>query len=132
MRYLVAVDGWDPSERALSFAVEQATASDATLDVCHVVDTGGGEADTREQIRETVEETVGDADVDYELHYLEADKSTKPANKVGNRLLAFVEEGGHVAVFVGNEPTGTTKRLIVGSVARTLVEDRSVPVVLVP
>ncbi len=132
MRYLVAIDGLEPSERALEFATEQAAASGAALDVVHVVGEGGGNPSHRARIRETIEETIGDADADYDLHFLETDKSTRPADRVGDRLLAFVDEVGHDAAFVGNEPTGTAKRLIVGSVARTLVEDRSVPVVLVP
>lgn len=132
MRYLVAVDGWEPSHRALEFAVEQAAAAGATLDVVHVVGEGGGDAASNEQIREAAEEVVADSGVDYDIHFVETNKDTKPAARVGARLLEFVEEVGHDAVFVGNEPTGTAERIIVGSVARTLVEARDVPVVLVP
>ncbi|PSQ19806.1 universal stress protein [Halobacteriales archaeon QS_8_69_26] len=132
MRYLVAIDGWEPSHRALAFAAEQAAASGSDLDVVHVVGEGGGDEGANDRIRETVAEAVEGAGVDYEVHFIETDKRTKPANRVGSRLLEFVEERDHDAVFVGNEPTGTAERMIVGSVARTLVDAREVPVVLVP
>lgn len=132
MRYLVAVDGWEPSHRALEFAVEQAAAADAALDVVHVVGKGGGDADSNDQIRETIEGILADSGVDYEIHFVETNKDTRPADRVGARLLEFVEERGHDAVFVGNEPTGTAERFIVGSVGSTLVDARDVPVVLVP
>lgn len=132
MRYLVAVDGWDPSQRALAFAARQAGAAGATLDVVHVVAEGGGDPGSNEQIRETVEDALADAGVEYDLHFVETDKSRKPAKRVGERLLAFVEDRDVDLVFLGNEPTGTAERVIVGSVAEVLVEDRSVPVALVP
>lgn len=132
MRYLVAIDGWEPSHRALEFAAEQAAAAGVGIDVVHVVGKGGGDEESKERIRESVADAMGGAGVDYEVHFLETDKQTKPADKVGARILEFVEERGHDAVFVGNEKTGTAERMIVGSVARTLLDAREVPVVLVP
>jgi nucleotide-binding universal stress UspA family protein len=132
MRYLVALDGWEPSEHALEYAVEQATHTGAGIDVVHVVDEGGGNSESNEQIRETVREIVGDSGVEYEVHFVETDKRTKPADKVGKRILAFAEDGGHDAVYLGNESTGTAERVIIGSVARRVIEERSVPVMLVP
>lgn len=138
MRYLVAVDGWEPSRRALSLAVEQATEAGATVDVAHVVDENGGDPEAVEQIRSMVEEVVeaveadADAEVDVEVHVLEADKRHKPATRVGLRLLEFAEEEGHDLLYLGNEHTGTAERMIVGSVSGTAIEDRSLPVVLVP
>lgn len=132
MRYLVAIDGWEPSHNALEFAADQAAAAGADLDVVNVVGEGGGDEESKERIRETIEAAMAEAGVDYEVHFLETDKRTKPADKVGARLLEFAEERGHDAVFVGNEPTGTAERMIIGSVARTLVDAREVPVVLVP
>lgn len=134
MRYLVAVDGWEPSRHALSFAVEQAAAAGATVDVVHVVDEGGGDPDSVEQVRATVETVSeeGEDDVPIEVHILEVDKSQKPATRAGNRILEFAEERGHDAVYLGNEHTGTAERMIVGSVSATVIGDRSIPVVLVP
>lgn len=133
MRYLVAIDGWDASGRALSLAAAQAAAADE-IDVVHVVDEGGGDPESVEQIRSTAEEVVdevgGDAEVNVEV--LETDKGRKPASRVGKRLLDFVDERGHDLVYLGNEHTGAAEKMIVGSVSATLLEDRSVPVALVP
>lgn len=134
MRYLVAVDGWEPSQHALAFAVEQATAAGAELDVVHVVDEAGADPESVDQIRDAVAETVADegGDLDPDVRVVEADKGHKPAARVGARILEFVADRDYDAVFVGNEHTGAAERIIVGSVAETLIEDRSVPVVLVP
>jgi nucleotide-binding universal stress UspA family protein len=132
MRYLVAVDGWEPSERALEFAVAEADESGSHVDVVHVVDEDGGDPESNERIREVIESVVGGKGVDYEVHFLETDKRTKPAAKVGQRILEFVDEAGVDLVFIGNEETGRAERMIVGSVARQLIEARTVPVTLVP
>jgi nucleotide-binding universal stress UspA family protein len=132
MRYLVAVDGFEQSRRALALARDQVAGTDATLDVVHVVAEGAGDQDVKDQIRETVEEVMAGSDVSYELHFPEADKNTQPAKKVGQRLLSFASEHDHDVIYVGSKETGTAERMIIGSVTSTLVEDRSVPVVLVP
>lgn len=133
MRYLVAIDGWDASGRALSLAAAQAAAADE-IDVVHVVDESGGDPESVEQIRDTAEEVVaevgGDAEVNVQV--LETDKGRKPASRVGQRLLEFVDEHDHDLVYLGNEHTGAAEKMIVGSVSATLIEDRSVPVALVP
>jgi len=136
MRYLVALDGWEQSRRALRFAVEQAADTDATIDAVHVVDDEADDRDPEaiEQVETTVDEVLeaAGADVPVEVHVLEADKDYKPATRAGVRILEFVREHDHDAVYLGNEHTGTAERMIVGSVSGTVIEDRSVPVVLVP
>lgn len=132
MRYLVAIDGWEPSERALAFAAEQAEESDSFIEVVHVVGEDGGDAEANEQIADTVEGVLGEYDVDHETQFLRTNKRTQPANRVGERILQFVEERGVDVVYLGNEQTGTAERMIVGSVARKVIDDRSVPVTLVP
>ncbi len=136
MRYLVALDGWEPSRRALRFAVEQADSADAAVDVVHVVDDDEGDRDPEaiEQVEATVDEVVAavDTGVSVELHVLEADKDYKPATRAGVRILEFAHEHDHDAVYLGNEHTGRAEKVIVGSVSATVIDDRSVPVVLVP
>jgi nucleotide-binding universal stress UspA family protein len=132
MRYLVAVDGWDPSHRALTFAAEQTVVADATLDVVHVVDVDGGDESSREEVERRVAEQLADVDVEYDLRFPTTDLGARPANEVGDRLVEYADEHDYDAVYVGNEENSTAERAIVGSVARTLVEARSVPVVLVP
>jgi len=110
MRYLVAVDGFEASERALSFARDQARDTRAAIDVVHVVDEGGGDPETREQIRETVDAVMRDADVEYELHFPTTTKRTQPATKAGKRVLEFADEHDSDVVYVGNEETGTAER----------------------
>ena len=136
MRYLVALDGWEASRRALAFAIEQAALENAAVDVAYVVGEDGGDPDSVDQIHDIVDEVVAEVDPDgevpVEVVVLKVDKRHKPATRVGVRLVEFVEEHGHDAVYLGNERTGTAERMIVGSVSTTLIEDRSVPVVLVP
>jgi nucleotide-binding universal stress UspA family protein len=133
MRYLVAIDGWEASRRALSLAATQARATDE-IEVVHVVDEDGGDPDSVEQIRTTAEEVVAEVDgeTDVAVRVLETDKDRRPATRVGDRLLAYVDEHDHDVVYLGNEHTGTAEKMIVGSVSATLIERRSVPVVLVP
>jgi nucleotide-binding universal stress UspA family protein len=132
MRYLVAIDGWEPSERALAFAAEQAEESDSFVHVVHVVGEDGGNPDANEQIADTAEAVLGEYDVDHETHFLRTNKRTQPANRVGKRILEFVADRGVDVVYLGNEQTGTAERMIVGSVAQKVIDDRSVPVTLVP
>jgi nucleotide-binding universal stress UspA family protein len=132
MRYLVAIDGWEPSERALSFAAEQAGESASSIDVVHVVGENGGDPESNERIEDTVEEILEGCDIEYETQFLATDKRTQPANKVGERILEFVEENDVDLVFLGNERTGTAERMIVGSVAKKVIDAQSVPVTLVP
>jgi nucleotide-binding universal stress UspA family protein len=135
MRYLVALDGWEASRRALAFAIEQATLEDAPVDVAYVVGEDGGDPDSVDQIHDIVDEVTGEVDpggdVPVEVVVLEVNKRRKPATRVGVRLLEFIDENDHDAVYIGNERTGTAERMIVGSVSATLIEDRSVPIVLV-
>jgi nucleotide-binding universal stress UspA family protein len=132
MRYLVAIDGWEPSERALEFAAEQAVESESFVDVVHVVGEDGGDAEANEQIADAADAILGEYDLDYEVHFPRTNKRTQPANKVGQRILEFVDEHGTDVVYLGNEQTGTAERMIVGSVARKVIDARSVPVTLVP
>lgn len=132
MRYLVAVDGFEQSRHALAFARDQAAESGAVIDVVYVVDEDGGDPDAKKQIREAVSEVLDGSGVEYEIHFPETSKRTQPARHVGERLLEFAEEHGEDAIYIGNEATGTAERMIVGSVAQTIVGNRSIPVILVP
>lgn len=132
MRYLVAVDGWEPSHNALEFAIEQAEDCGAELDIVHVVDEDGGDPDANDQIRESIDEALAGHDVDAGVEFVETSKRTRPAKQVGNRLLELAEERGYDVIILGNEETGHAERAIVGSVGSTVVDARSVPVLLVP
>ncbi len=136
MRYLVALDGWEQSRRALRFALEQADGTGTAIDVVHVVDDEREDRDPAaiQQVEDTVDEVVAatDTDVTVEVHVLEADKDIKPATRAGVRILEFAHEHDHDAVYLGNEHTGAAEKMIVGSVSATVIDDQSVPVVLVP
>lgn len=132
MRYLVAFDGFEQSTRALELARDQAEACDATVGVVHVVGDDNDDPESREQIRETVGDIMAERGVDYDLHFPTTTKVTHPATRVGQRLLEFADEHDADVIYLGNKQTGTAERMIVGSVVSTIVEDRSIPVVLVP
>lgn len=148
MKFLVAVDGSEESDRALDYASTLAERLDASLTVVHAVEpdvySEGGDApitSLSDAERRLIVEAVADAedraqrvlddavdhlsatgvDVDTELFY-------------GDPLVvipSYLETGSFDGVFVGHR--GLSKRYegLLGSVAKGLVERSPVPVTVV-
>lgn len=148
MKFLVAVDGSAESERALAYATDVADAMDGSITVVHAVDPsvydlGGMEpiasladADNR-LVRENLEDAESRAltvleeavdfaadlgrDVEAELLY------GGPKREIPN----YAADEGFDAIYVGHRGRSERVEVLVGSVAKALVERAPVPVTVV-
>ncbi|MEF8773650.1 MAG: universal stress protein [Halobacteriales archaeon] len=147
MRFIVAVDGSDASDRALEYAIEVTDADRDALTLVHVVDpdvyaetpseplSGFSEAeemlvasveDAEERGERVLEAAAADADehgVDAATETLYGDPAT--------RLAEFADEQGFDGVFIGHKGRSERAARLVGSVAKALVERSEVPVTVV-
>ncbi|TYL36507.1 universal stress protein UspA [Natronococcus pandeyae] len=148
MKFLVAVDGSEEAERAIAYAADIADAMDRPITIVHAIDPnvyeeGGSDpisslADADQRlVLESVEdaerramdllENAGEladefgADAETELLY--GDPVTTIAD--------YAEDGEFDGVFVGHRGRSERTDLMIGSVAKALVERASVPVTVV-
>jgi len=147
MKALVAVDGSDESENALAYAADIVDAMGGSITVVHAVDPtaydeGGSEPtvslwEDQRLIVESVEDAeqrgidiTDDAadlaaglghDVDVELLY------GNPIREITN----YAEDEGFDAIYVGHRGRSERAGLMLGSVAKSLVERATVPVTVV-
>jgi nucleotide-binding universal stress UspA family protein len=147
MTFLVAVDGSDASDNALTYATDLASRLDTDLLVVHavepaVVDVGGGEPtgfdDTAGRL---VAEAVEDAEANAERVLDEAaDYAHEHGVDIETELLygpplqvipEFTERETIEALFVGHRGLSQRYEGFVGSVAKGLVERSSIPVTVV-
>ena len=148
MKYLVAVDGSEPSTNALRYAVEQAAATGASVAAVSVVVpeqffTGGDDPPTSytEASDELVAEDVEEAET-------EAQEVLNEAEEVGDEtgvevetgmlygepvdeLVEYAEENEIDAIFVGHRGLSEEYEGLVGSTAKDIVGRASVPVTVV-
>ncbi|QFU83113.1 universal stress protein [Natronorubrum aibiense] len=148
MKILVAVDGSEASKNALTHAIDIADAMDGSITVVHaadptVHDEGGSEpslslwdADQR-LILESVE--------DVEQRGLELlDDASAFADELGHdvavellygnpiaEITDYAEDEGFDAIFVGHRGRSERAGLMLGSVAKSLVERATIPVTVV-
>lgn len=144
MKFLVAVDGSQEAEEALAFATDIADAMSGSVTAVHAVDpdiydTGGGEPENRSDTeRRLIIQSVEDAedrgfrilddaaklaanlgrDIDTELVYGEPVKA----------ITSYADEADFDAIFVGHRGRSERSGLMLGSVAKTIVERATVPV----
>ena len=139
-RILVAVDGSEPADRALDFAVDIALRNRASLEVVTVLDLGNlyvygapgltnlpvedWEASLRHDVLDRALERVIDAAIPSEGHVL-----TGP---VARTLLDRIEDTGPSLVVVGRSGRGALNKLLTGSVCNALTRRSPVPTVVVP
>ncbi len=148
MRFLVAVDGSEESENALAYAADIADAMDSSITVVHAVDPtvhdeGGSEptvslwdADQRlvlESIEDAeqrgldlLEDVSAFADElgrDVEIELLYGDPVVEIAD--------FAADEGFDTIYVGHRGRSERAGLMLGSVAKSLVERATVPVTVV-
>lgn len=148
MKFAVATDGSDASDRALEHAVELAADSDWSLTLVHAVnpnvydiggvDPGGNRSDAEgrlilegvddaeqrgERILERAEKRAAEAgvDVDTELLY------GHPVEAVSS----FATTEGYDGIFVGHRGLSEKHERVLGSVAKGLIERSSLPVTVV-
>jgi nucleotide-binding universal stress UspA family protein len=148
MKYLVAVDGSEPSTNALRYAVEQAAATGASVAAVSVVVpeqffTGGDDPPT--SYTEASDELVAE---DVEEAEREAQEVLNEAEEVGDEtgvevetgmlygepvdeLVEYAEENEIDAIFVGHRGLSEEYEGLVGSTAKDIVGRASVPVTVV-
>ncbi|MDS0297682.1 universal stress protein [Halogeometricum sp. S1BR25-6] len=140
MHYLVAVDGSEPSDRALDHAVMLSTALDASLTIVHAVepnaveenadgddslyteDPDDAEARGERVVADATERAVEDG-VDAEAVLLYGDAV--------ETIAAYATENGVDGIVVGHRGLSDRVEGMVGSVAKRLVANAAVPVTVV-
>ncbi|WP_435320684.1 universal stress protein [Haloarchaeobius sp. TZWSO28] len=148
MRFLVAMDGSDAAENALTYAAEIGTAMDGSITVVHAVnpavyDTGGNEpiSTLSDANRRLIIERIEAAE-DRGQQYLS--RATQLAEELGasietelvygdpvEAITDFAETANYDAIFVGHRGRSGRTDLMLGSVAKQIVERATVPVTVV-
>jgi nucleotide-binding universal stress UspA family protein len=148
MKLLVAIDGSQPSEHALDYALSLAAATGGSVTAVHAVDPavyeeaggdpGGGvderddrfvmesETDAEERasrLLDEARESAADHDVTFETELLHGDPR--------ETITAFAEEAGFEGIVVGHRGLSERQERVLGSVAKSFVEHASVPVTVV-
>mgnify|MGYP006289865831 CR=1 FL=1 len=148
MKALVAVDGSEASENALAYATDIVDAMDGSITVVHAVDPtaydeGGSEptASLWDEDQRLIVESVEDAeqrgiDITEDAAALAADLGHDVEVELlyGNpvrELSNYAEADGFDTIFVGHRGRSERAGLLLGSVAKSLVERATVPVTVV-
>lgn len=130
MEILAPVDGSDCSFRALSFAAEMASRYDGSVDVVHFAD---AESDATAAVVDRAERLLDAQGVDADPEVsTDIDFEFRPGDRVGEDILALVEERGYDHVVMGHSGAGTIERAFLGSAAETVLHADRVPVTVVP
>jgi nucleotide-binding universal stress UspA family protein len=130
MRLLVPIDGSDCSTRALAFACEFAERFDADVDVVHFTDE---ETSATEQLVAHAREVLAEHGTEASVETLsDRDVSIRTGDRVGDEIIALVEERGYDHVVMGHHGSGRVERAILGSAAEVVLRAESVAVTVVP
>ena len=147
MELLVAVDGSEESNRALSYATNIANATDGSITLIHAIepdiyDTGGGEPVSESDRRDRLiidsfdaAEEEGQEILDEAIEFAaERGQTVSGELRYGQpaRIITdYAEEGAFETLYLGHR--GRSERTIefLGSVARDVVEHATVPVTVV-
>ena len=147
MKLLVATDGSEESNRALTAAVEIATTTDGSITLIHAIepdmyDAGGIEPVTATERRDRLiidsldsAEDQGQSIIDEAITSAEESGAAVSGElrygRPAQTITAFAEEGNFDIIYIGHR--GRSERTIefLGSVARDVVERASVPVTVV-
>ena len=136
---LVPTDGSDAAEAAIDHAIAVAAANDATVHAIYVVDirvTSAAADSTRDELIahlrregntavERIEQRAKKADLDVET---EVTRGTP-----WKEILEYAEETGIDLVVIGTAgKTPREKRMGLGSVSERVVDDASMPVLVIP
>lgn len=138
MRVLVPFDGSDLAEKAVAHAIEQY--EDAEVVLLHVLDfvEAGYEAvpetdpaehwtDWEESARDRAEALFEAVEAAFGREFTTEVVHGKPANAI----VAYVDEGDVDAVVIGSHGRRGVSRILIGSVAETVVRRSPVPVTVV-
>lgn len=142
MRYLVAVDGSEESEKAVRYAADHAATFDATLEIVHVLEpktefvngeivlAGGDKAtelgeQTLAQARGVATDTVADRPdavaIDTQL------LTGRPADAIADHARDVEAD----AIYLGHRGLSEEREAVVGSVAKSVLDKATVPVTVI-
>lgn len=124
---LVAYDGTDASRRAAEFAADRATQTDEAVDVVHV----GSDLSERE-IRDRLADTLIDHRIVGRIETLRTDGGNVNQRSVSEALSDFVRANDYEILYMGNENHSLYEKLRRASVSNDLIDDRLIPIMLVP
>lgn len=134
---LVAFDGTPLSEKALAHALD--VYSDASITVIHVIDyieesytakALVGNETLRKRAQKRSEELLAEAEAKADEH----DRVVKTASEVGksaDEILEYAETHGIDVIVIGSHGRSGVARMLMGSVAETVMKRASVPVTVV-
>jgi nucleotide-binding universal stress UspA family protein len=131
---LVATDGSESVERAVTAALDLATRFEAHVETLYVLDEdelSGSPERVREELRYALQETGGEALVDARRRAAERGVEVTTAVREGrpaDEILAHVREVDADMVATGTRGRHGEHRLLVGSVAERVVRSCRVPV----
>lgn len=137
MAILVPYDGSKPAQQALEYAVEHHP--DEEIVLFGVAEAAGGYTGAtlslaREAMKELREETRGDLSGALEELQTNADVDVTIETAVGKparEIVAYAEEADIEEIVIGNHGRGGVSRVLLGSVAETVVRRSPVPVTVV-
>jgi len=148
MEYLVAVDGSEPSTHALDHAIEFASRADAALRIVYaveprvLVEETGEEAPTNAAVGQRIytedievaedrgEDVLADARAAVESAGLSVETELLYGDPVDG-IVAYADTEDVDGIVVGHRGLSTQVERMVGSVAKGLVENATVPVTVV-
>jgi nucleotide-binding universal stress UspA family protein len=140
-RILVPTDGSEGVERAIEHAVEVATINDAEIHGLYVLSTdayaGLGMESSWESVDQLLREDAADAveRVRELANGADADvpvETTIVEGKPSREIVRYAEDEGCDLVVMGTHGRGGLDRLLLGSVAESVVRASSIPVTTVP
>lgn len=131
MDVLVPIDSSDTSFRALEFATEFVDRYEGTIHVVHITDHGEEEA---KEITGRAKDVLSEAGIEADPEIVTDVRmsNVRYADRVGKDVLELVEEEGYDHVVMGTHESGRIEGALLGSAAKTVVEDTEVPVTVVP
>lgn len=138
-RLLVPVDGSDPADAALSFALDEYPDADITaLSVVDPTDVGYGSIEaapsTFERLQRSVEERTDRVLDDAEATAAERGVTVRKERVVGmpsRAIVEWAEDNDVDAIVIGSHGREGVSRVLLGSVAEAVVRRSPVPVTVV-
>jgi nucleotide-binding universal stress UspA family protein len=138
-RILVPTDGSSQSDAALEYALEEFADDDITLlHVIDPIDAGytapvgipGGSEEWYEEAKESSEAIFGEAQQVADEYGVTLDSATE-MGRPSQTVVEFAEDEGFDQIVMGSHGRSGVSRILLGSVAETVVRRASMPVTVV-
>lgn len=126
-KLLVAFDDTAAAQRATEFAIERASRTGEAVDVVHV-----GTDLTESEIRGKIETLVVDRGVAVTVEVVPTETSDEENVSIAAMLGRLLEERDYDVLVMGNEKHGLFYDLTRGSVSEAIIENQTIPILLVP